>query len=123
MNKNRYNLQPIYLNYKRNNKWLGIIDYKTLSIILGIAATIVTILSKIQIDMIYKIYCFLFVIIPISGIILINLNNENAIESVAIILKYIFSKKKHVYYTDANFKNCMDEYEKSKLIKYNNIVQ
>ena len=52
------NKVEIYLNYKRNNKWLGIIDYKSLIFICVYIFFIVSILKFIPIKLEYLIYLF-----------------------------------------------------------------
>ena len=39
-----YNKQNIYKNFNRKNKWFGIIDYKSLVILVGYVFVIITIL-------------------------------------------------------------------------------
>ena len=44
MNEYSFNRKRIYANFERKNKWLGIIDYKTLCFVLGYAGIIILIL-------------------------------------------------------------------------------
>ena len=63
MNDYSFNRKRIYANFERKNKWLGIIDYKTLCFVLGYAGIIILILSKIAIKYIYFLfYLFLFLL-------------------------------------------------------------
>ena len=47
MNDYSFNRKRIYANFERKNKWLGIIDYKTLCFVLGYAGIIILILRNI----------------------------------------------------------------------------
>lgn len=87
------NEKEIFMSYKRNNKWLGIIDYKSLAF-LGIYLTILwNILELIPTVLEYKLYIFLFLSIPICVILCININDESAIDVVIIIFKFSFKNK------------------------------
>ena len=55
-----YNKQSIYKNFKRKNKWFGIIDYKSLVIVIVYIFSLITILKYINLKLEYLIYIFLF---------------------------------------------------------------
>ena len=93
----------IYLNYKRKNKWLGIIDYKSLIFIVIFLILLISILKFINVNMEYMIYILIFGIIPIVAVICVNIGNENAIDMLIVILKFNLSKKIYIkkeYYID-----------------------
>ncbi len=93
----------IYLNYKRKNKWLGIIDYKSLIFIVIYVILLISILKFINVNMEYMIYILIFGIIPIVAVICVNIGNENAIDMLIVILKFNLSKKIYIkkeYYID-----------------------
>ena len=48
-----YNKQKIYKNFNRKNKWFGIIDYKSLVILVAYIFLIITILRYINIKLEY----------------------------------------------------------------------
>ena len=87
-----YNKTAIYKNFNRKNKWFGIIDYKSLVILLVYVFCIITILKFININIEYSIYIFLFFTIPVIAAVFININNEVAIDVIIIIIKFYFRK-------------------------------
>lgn len=87
-----YNKQVIYKNFNRNNKWLGIIDYKSLVFLVVYLFLLVTILRFLSLKLELSIYIFLFFSVPIFAAIFINVNNEVAIEVIFIILKFYVNK-------------------------------
>lgn len=109
-------LKPIYLNYKRNNKWMGIIDYKSLCVILGYAAVVGYIISLFNIDLELKVCIFIALIIPFAGVISININNESTIDMLKTILKYTFMPKKYIYYENGVDDKEANKYKPTKYI-------
>ena len=89
----KINEQPVYLNYNRNIKFLGIIDYKSLVIIVIYSIGILTILNFLPIGIEVLMCLFCFLVIPVLAIFCVNLNNESTIDIIYIILKYHFDKK------------------------------
>lgn len=94
--ENEYNKVEIYLNYKRKNKWLGIIDYKSLIYMCIYIFIIVSILRVIPIKLEYSIYIFIFLVIPIVALILINVGDDSAIDTLIVIFKYCVNNKIYV---------------------------
>lgn len=90
--RNKINEKIMYTSYKRNNKWLGIIDYKSLCVILVYVWLIISILDLINLSFEKSLYIFLFLTVPIISIMLININNESTINVIICILKFILSK-------------------------------
>ena len=94
MEKKKY-IFPI--NYKRKEKFLGVIDYKVLIVICVIGGVIFYILKNIKIDIIYKIVLFIFLAgIPII-FILVGANGENMIDFMYFVLKYFIKDRVYVY--------------------------
>lgn len=91
-----YNKQNIYKNFNRKNKWFGIIDYKSLVILVGYVFVIITILRYINIKLEYAVYIFMFLTVPIVVVVFININNEVAIDVIFIILKFYLKKGTYV---------------------------
>ncbi len=89
----RYNLRPIYCNFNRKNKWLGIIDYKSLAIISVYLIICIYLLSLIPLSMDILVYIFVFLSLPVIAIFCVNFNNETIIDMVIIILNFLFNKK------------------------------
>lgn len=103
------NKQYIYLNYNRKNKWLGIIDYKSLMFLTIYIFIIIDILKITHLPFQVSIYIFLFLVVPIVGVIFINVNNEVVIDVIFLIFKFYIAKGmfvndmhlkkfKHIYY-------------------------
>ncbi len=101
-----YNKQYIYKNFNRNNKWLGIIDYKSLMFLVVYVIVVVTILRIVKLNIEYSIYIFLFLTVPVVSVIFININNEVAIDVIFIIIKYYTRK---MIYTNLGY---LKEYKK-----------
>lgn len=99
--ENEDNKVEIYLNYKRNNKWLGIIDYKSLIVICIYVFIVVCTLKVIPIKLEYLVYIFIFLVIPVVVLILINIGEDSAVDTLIVILKFllnnnIFIKKEYI---------------------------
>ena len=108
------NKAEIYLNYKRNNKWLGLIDYKSLIFICVYIFLIVSILKFIPIKLEYLIYVFIFLVVPVIAIIVINVGDDSAIDTLMIIFKYCLNNK--IYVKKEYVKNLSKEvYKKIKI--------
>jgi hypothetical protein len=106
------NEKEVFMNYKRNNKWLGIIDYKSLIFLVIYSVVLWNILGIIPLSLEYIIYIFFLLFIPVLSLLCININNESAIDVVLIILKYGLKNK---IYTDTKNLNVEDVYKKHKI--------
>ncbi len=96
MNEYSFNRKRIYANFERKNKWLGIIDYKTLCFVLGYAGIIILILSKIGIKFEYKIYLFSFLSLPIFAMFICSdMKQDSVLDMFVEILNFII--KRSVY--------------------------
>lgn len=96
------NEKRIYSNYKRSNKYLGIIDYRSL-VFLAIYLVILWYginLFNISIDI--KIYLFMFLSIPFIVFLYVNNNSDTAIDVIYNIFKFIFKSKIYVDCKDTN---------------------
>lgn len=89
----RINEQPIYLNYNRSIKFLGIIDYKSLTIIVIYIVCVLTILRLLPFNIEILTYIFLILVIPVVAVFCVNLNNESTIDVICTIIKFMFDKK------------------------------
>ena len=85
-----------YPNLNRNNKWLGIIDYKSLIILLLILLVLWNIISAFVENQIYKVYILVIISIPFLGIFYANKSNENISFVIFVALKYMLSPKLYV---------------------------
>jgi len=85
------------MNYKRKEKFLGVIDYKVLMVSVVIGGVVFYLLKNIAIDIIYKIVLFIFFAgIPIV-FILVGANGENMIDFMCFVLKYFIKERVYVY--------------------------
>ncbi len=91
----RVNVQPIYSNYKRDNKFLGIIDYKSLYVCIAYAFIIFIICSILPLTIEYAVYLFMFLVVPVIAIFCVNINNESSIDVITTIFEYML--KKNIY--------------------------
>lgn len=83
----------IYKNYKRNNKWLGLIDYKTLCFLIVYVFLMLLFLKYLPINTKIKIYTFVISVIPVVSLFVINSSGESAIDTLIVVLKFVISKK------------------------------
>ncbi len=94
------NRKRIYSNFQRKNKWLGLIDYKTLSLIGIYISIIVLILSKLQLGLDYKLYIFAFFSLPVVAMFICSdIEQDSVFDMFIIILKFfmlrcIYTKEK-----------------------------
>lgn len=98
MDKERDN----YPNLNRNNKWMGIIDYKSLIILLLILFLIWNILGLFISNQIYKVYTLVIISIPFLGLVYANKSGDNISNVIYIALKYLLSPKLYVYNIETN---------------------
>lgn len=103
--------KEIYSNYKRQNKWQGIIDYKTLTFIVIYCIVMLYVIIKLSLSFNLSIYLLCILISPILVVLFLNGKNESAIDILFIIFKYVCNMKVFVN---------MDYYEKNKGQKYIN---
>jgi len=88
--------KQIYSNYKRQNKWLGIIDYKSLVFIVIYGFIIFLLIKKINFSFTVSLYIFIILMSPLIVLLFINTNNGSAIDILIILLKYFFKNKIYV---------------------------
>lgn len=98
----KLNEQDHYSNFNRKNKWLGIIDYKSLIILLVILFAIWNMLGIFIKKEIQKLYIIIVVSIPFLGLFYANRNSEDLSHIVYIAIRYIVSYKKYVYKIETN---------------------
>ncbi|MDD2376010.1 MAG: hypothetical protein PHD15_01970 [Clostridia bacterium] len=104
------NEKEVFMNYKRNNKWLGIIDYKSLTFLVGYLAIIWNIINLLNIPLEYKMYILILLSIPVTVMLCLNINSESAIDVAIIIIKFNFKNKiyvstNHLYVKDVDKTN------------------
>ena len=91
-----------YSNLNRENKWLGIIDYKSLIILLVILFIAWNVLGVFVGNQMYRIYLLIIISIPFLGLFYANKSQENISNVIYVVLKYIVSPKLYVYNIESN---------------------
>lgn len=89
------NKKTIYSNYKRNIKFLGVIDYKSLVIILIYSILLWNVLNFFIKNIEYLIYIYIVMLIPVFIVLFINLEQENTSGMILNILKFLIVKKEY----------------------------
>ncbi len=92
--------QQVYNRFKRESKWLGIINYKFLIISIAYVFVIFNILKIFPIPFKVQVYLFFLLISPIIGLFFIFLGNEDAFEVLKNMVKYYISLKIYVNKVD-----------------------
>ncbi|MBR6688621.1 MAG: hypothetical protein IKL68_01225 [Clostridia bacterium] len=87
----------VYRNFNRKNRFLGIIDYKTLTLFLGYVWIVWKISIKIFNSITYCIYFMMFLIIPVIGLVHANRNEEDISHVIYVIIKFLFSSKLYIF--------------------------
>jgi len=97
MQNNKFESNTVYKNLNRQNKFLGIIDYKTLLILLGYMWIVCQISNLLFENLMYRAYMLIFLSIPILGLVYANKSEDNISYVIYCILKYLISPKHYVY--------------------------
>ena len=85
--------KEIYSNYKRQNKWLGIIDYKTLTIISIYCIVILYVVIKLNLSFTFSVNIFCILISPAIVILFVNGKNDSAVDILIIIIRFAINMK------------------------------
>ncbi len=93
-----------YPNLNRSNKWLGIIDYKSLVILITILFAVWNILGMFLQNQLYRAYILIVISIPILGLFYANKSSENISNVIYTVIKYIVSPKQYMYNIETNRK-------------------
>lgn len=88
--------KQIYINYNRQNKWLGIIDYKSLLVSIIYGLIIILVLKNIKFNFIISFYIFIILMSPLLVLIFITTKNGSAIDVLLIIIKYFLKNKMYI---------------------------
>lgn len=86
----------VYRNFNRKNRFLGIIDYKTLVILLGYMWIVWETSSKIFNNIIYSVYLLMFLTIPVIGLVYANRYEEDISHIIYVIIKFLVTPKLYV---------------------------
>ena len=101
----KINGQEVFNFYNKRSKWLGIIDYKTLSILIIYILSIIKILSLFSFYYLYKVYIIAFLVLPVIIFILMNINEECIIDKLLIVIFFYLKRKIYIkseYYAKLN---------------------
>ena len=97
MRNNKLESNAVYKNLNRQNKFLGIIDYKTLLLLLGYMWGVWQISELLFENLMYRAYMLITLSIPILGLVYANKAEDNISYVIYCILKYLVSPKHYVY--------------------------
>ena len=86
----------VYRNFNRKNRFLGIIDYKTLVILLGYMWIVWETSTKIFNNIIYSVYLLMFLTIPVIGLVYANRYEEDISHIIYVIIKFLVTPKLYV---------------------------
>lgn len=89
--------KEVFSNLNRENKWLGIIDYKSLVILLMYIVIIWLVSGIFSTSMYMRIYSLVITTIPVIGVFYSNKSSESIASMIYIVIKYIISPKLYVY--------------------------
>lgn len=104
--------KQIYASYKSQNKWLGIIDYKSLTIIIIYTLIIFLFIKNLNFNFTLSFYIFSIFVSPVFVILCFNIKDDSAIDILIIII--IFLRKRKIY-TNLNQLSTKKEYIYKKL--------
>lgn len=103
-NKEGIKTRDNYSNLNRSNKWLGVIDYKSLVILLAMFFCIWNILGLFLQNQLYKVYILIIISIPIVSLFYANKSSENISNVIYTVIKYMVSPKVYMYNIETNIK-------------------
>ena len=89
--------RKVYRNFNRKNRFLGLIDYKTLTLLLGYMWIVWKIGSIFFTNAIYSVYFLIFLIMPVIGLVYANRNEDDISHIMYVIFKFIISPKMYTF--------------------------
>lgn len=89
----KINKQEVFNYYNKKNRWLGIIDYKTLVFSIMYVYLIVKFVFCFNISYTLKLYIIVNLILPLIIFILLNINEESIIDKLYIIIKFMMFRR------------------------------
>lgn len=92
----RINRQKTFNFLNKKNKWLGILDYKTIRYLAIYVFIIYELLNLIALQVMVKLYILVIFIFPFCIFIFLNLNEECIVDKFIIIVKFFIKRKKYV---------------------------
>ena len=91
-----------YSNLNRRFKWLGIIDYKSLIILLIYLFVLWNVSYLFVSNIVYRVYIEIVLAIPVIGLFYSNKSSESIFDILIIIIKFYISQKLYVYKLESN---------------------
>ncbi len=85
------------LNYKEKEKFLGIIEYRVLAVLIAFGVGVFFLLKNINIELVLKVILFITVMVFFSILILIGINGENMLDFLWFVFKFVVRDKVYVY--------------------------
>ena len=85
------------LNYKEKEKFLGVIEYRVLVVLIAFGVGNFWLLKTIDIDMVLKVIFFVTIMIFLSILILVGINGENMLDFLCFVFKFVMRNKVYVY--------------------------
>ena len=89
----KINKQEVFNYYNKKNRWLGIIDYKTLVFSIMYVYLIVKLVFCFNISYTLRLYIIVNLILPLIIFILLNINEESIIDKLYIIIKFMMFRR------------------------------
>jgi len=86
-----------YSNLDRETRWLGIIDYKSLTVLIVYIVILWNILGFIVTSIVTKTYITVILVIPVLGLFYSNRSSESVVDVIYIVLRYLIFPKTYVY--------------------------
>ena len=87
----------VFQNFNRNTRWLGIIDYKSLIVLIVYMYVIYFITGILNIKILVRLYVLVIFSIPMIILTVMYSNEESVIDMLITIVKYILRPKKYVH--------------------------
>lgn len=89
--------EKTFPSFRRQNKWLGIIDYKSLIVFVIYVFVIYQICNLINLSTTSLVTVLIVSIIPLFALYFVNSKEESIIDIVYIILRFYLSNKIYYY--------------------------
>ena len=109
--RKRINKQQIFNFYNKTHKWHGLIDYKSLTIIVVYIFLCGYLVINMNITNTLKLYVIIILVLPVIIFTLLNINEDSVLEKLVTIIKYIYTKR--VYTKTLEFKEKATIYKKN----------
>lgn len=88
--------KQIYTNYKSQNKWLGIIDYKSLTVIIIYTLLIFLFVKEINLSFKISVYLFTILVSPVFIILCFNTKDGSTIDILLIVITFFVKRKIYI---------------------------